>query len=277
MNRNRVIVTVAPTGARRTKREHGALPLSTEEIVAAARASRAAGASILHLHVRDDDGMHSLDVGRYREAYEAVRATSDICIQPSSERGGRFSPADMMAVQRSLAPEMISLNLNELLEPDDESQSAAVRDFLADTAAAGTVPQYIVYDWSQLQLLQRWWDAGWVPQRRPFVLLVIGRNGAAPGSPRDVLDYLPVLPGDWRWSVCVFGPQELACVTQAALAGGHCRVGFENNITTADGRPLRDNADQVGRLARVLNELGFALASAAEVREVFGMKPYKAG
>ena len=73
----------------------------------------------------------------------------------------------MMAVQRSLAPEMISLNLNELLEPDDESQSAAVRDFLAETAAAGTVPQYIVHDWSQLQLLQRWWDAGWVPQRRP--------------------------------------------------------------------------------------------------------------
>ncbi|MCP5311148.1 BKACE family enzyme [Cognatazoarcus halotolerans] len=277
MNRARVILTVAPNGARRTKREHGAVPLSTEEIVATARASRAAGASILHLHVRDGEGMHSLDIARYREAYDAVRAACDICIQPTTERGSSFTPDDMMAVQRALAPEMITLNLNELLDPDDDAQIARGRDFLSEIASAGTVPQYIVYDWTQLQTLQRWWEAGWVPQRRPFVLLVAGRNGTKAGSPRDVLDYLPVLPGEWRWGVCAFGPHELACVTQAALAGGHCRVGFENNLTTADGRPLRDNADQVGRLARLLNELGFGLASAAEVREVFGMKPYKAG
>jgi len=157
MNRSRVIVTVAPNGARRTKREHGAVPLSTEEIVATARASRAAGAAILHLHVRDGEGGHSLDIGRYREAYDAVRAACDICIQPTTERGSEFTPDDMMAVQRSLVPEMITLNLNEFLAPDDDEQAARVRDFLADTAAAGTVPQYIVYDWTQLQTLQRWW------------------------------------------------------------------------------------------------------------------------
>lgn len=277
MNRSRVILTVAPTGARRTKREHGGVPLATEEIVAAARACRAAGASIMHMHVRDGSAAHSLDTVRYKEAYDAVQAACDICIQPSTERGGVFSPADVMAVQRVLTPEMISLNLDELLDPNDDAQTALVRDFLAETAAAGTVPQYIAYDWTQLQTLHRWWEAGWVPQRRPFVLLVVGRYGESGSRPADVLDYLPVLPDEWRWSVCAFGPQELACVTQAALAGGHCRVGFENNLTTADGRPLRDNAEQVGRLARLLNELGFGLASSAEVREVFGMKPYKAG
>ena len=202
MNRNRVIVTVAPTGARRTKREHGALPLSTEEIVAAAR-EPAAGASILHLHVRDDDGMHSLDVGRYREA--TVRrfgrhptSASSRVPNAGADFARRHDGPAALARARDDIP-----NLNELLEPDDESQSAAVRAIFAETAAAGTVPQYIVHDWSQLQPFATLVGRRLVPQRRPFVLLVIGRNGAAPGSPRDVLDYLPVLPGDWRWSVCV--------------------------------------------------------------------------
>ena len=66
-------------------------------------------------------------------------------------------------------------------------------------------------------------------------------------------------------------------MTQAALAGGHCRVGFENNITTADGRPLRDNADQVGRLARVLNRWGSPWHRRPKCARCSGMKPYKAG
>lgn len=266
-----VFITVAPNGARRGKGDHAAIPLTLSEIVAEARACRAAGASILHLHIREADGRHSLDVGRYRETMAAVREACDIVLQPTTERVGIFAPADMMRVQRALAPEMITFNLQELLDPDGPEQVAAVRDFLAETAAAGTVPQYIVYSPEQLAVLRRWWEDGWLPQAEPYVLVVLGRYAGSLSRPADIFSYLPFLPERWRWGVCAFGREELACVVQAALAGGHCRVGFENNLTAADGTPLANNAEQVGRLAGILGQLGFTVADPAAVRQTFGI------
>ncbi|THF61670.1 BKACE family enzyme [Pseudothauera rhizosphaerae] len=268
-----VAITVAPNGARRGKGDHAAIPLTLDEIVTEARACRAAGASILHLHVRDADGRHSLDPARYRDTLAAVREACDIVLQPTTERVGIFSPADMMRVQRELAPEMITFNLQELLDPDDAGQTATVRGFLADTAAAGTVPQYIVYSPEQLAVLRRWWEDGWLPQAEPYVLIVLGRYAGSVSRPADILNYLPFLPQGWRWGVCAFGGEELACVVQAALAGGHCRVGFENNLVAADGTPLAGNAEQVGRLAGILVQLGFSVADPAAVRRMFGIAP----
>ncbi|AVZ79953.1 class III aminotransferase [Zoogloeaceae bacteirum Par-f-2] len=266
-----VFITVAPNGARRGKGDHAAIPLTLSEIVAEARACRAAGASILHLHIREADGRHSLDVGRYRETMAAVREACDIVLQPTTERVGIFAPADMMRVQRALAPEMITFNLQELLDPDGPEQVAAVRDFLAETAAAGTVPQYIVYSPEQLAVLRRWWEDGWLPQAEPYVLVVLGRYVGSLSRPADIFSYLPFIPECWRWGVCAFGREELACAVQAALAGGHCRVGFENNLTAADGTPLANNAEQVGRLAGILGQLGFTVADPAAVRQAFGI------
>ncbi len=265
-------ITVAPNGARRGKAEHAAIPLTPAEIAAEARACREAGASILHLHVRDADGRHSLDVGRYREAIAAVREACDIVVQPTTERVGVFAPEDMMAVFRGLEPEMITFNLDELLDAPDASQEARVRDFLAEVDAAGTVPQYIVYSLEQLATLRRWWEAGWVPQALPVVLLVLGRYAGSVSRPADILAYLPGMPERWRWGVCAFGAPELACVVQAALAGGDCRVGFENNIVAPDGAPLADNAEQVARLAGILRALGMPPADPAAVRQVLGLK-----
>lgn len=267
-----VSITVAPNGARRGKDAHGAIPLSLEEIVAEAQACHAAGAAILHLHVRDSEGRHSLDPGRYRETAAAVGEACGIIVQPTTERVGIFSSDDMMAVQRALAPEMITFNLQELLDPEDERQVGRVRDFLGEVAAAGTVPQYIVYNPDQLTTLVRWWEGGWLPQAAPFVLLVLGRYAASASRPADVAVFLRHLPAAWSWGVCAFGPHELACVVQAALSGGHCRVGFENNLSRADGSPLRDNAEQVGRLAGILGELGYPVAGADEARTLLGCR-----
>jgi uncharacterized protein (DUF849 family) len=266
-----VSITVAPNGARRGKSDHRAIPLAPAEIAAEARACQAAGAAIVHLHVRAPDGSHSLDVGRYREAIAAVREACDIVIQPTTERVGIFAPEAMMAVFRALAPEMITFNLDELLDPDDAPQQGRVRDFLGEVDAAGTVPQYIVYSAEQLATLRRWWEAGWLPHARPFILLVLGRYAGSVSRPADLLAYLPMIPERWRWGLCAFGAPELACVVQAALAGGHCRVGFENNLLAPDGTPLADNAEQVARLAGILAALGMPLATPADVRRTFGL------
>lgn len=266
-----VSITVAPNGARRGKADHAALPLTAEEIASDAAACRAAGASILHLHVRGSDGRHSLDVGRYRDAIAAVREACDIVIQPTTERAGVFAPDDMIAAFRGLTPEMMSFNLSELLDSDDAGQQAKVRDFLAEVAATACVPQYIVYRREELDRLRRWHDAGWLPQARPFVLFVLGRRAGAVSRPAELFDYLPHVPQRWRWGLCAFGAPELACVVQAALAGGHCRVGFENNLAAADGSPLAGNAEQVGRLRDLLRELGIGVMAPDDVRQAFGL------
>ncbi len=267
-----VSITVAPNGARRGKAEHRAIPLTPVEIAAEARACRAAGAAILHLHVRDADARHSLDTGLYREAIAAVREACDLVIQPTTERVGVFAPADMMRVGRELAPEMMSLNLTELCGDASDAETAAARDFLAELHGLGTVPQYIVYNHAELATLGDWHARGWLPQAQPFLLLVLGRYSGSVSRPADIVGYLPELPGSWPWGLCAFGPPELACNVQAALAGGHCRVGFENNIVSAHGQPLADNAEQVGRLAGVLDTLGFALATPEDVRQHFGLR-----
>lgn len=267
-----VSITVAPNGARRGKAAHPALPLSPEALAREARACEAAGAAILHLHVRDDQGAHSLDPGRYQAAIEAVRAVSSLIVQPTTERVGVFAPADMLRVQRALLPESITFNLQELLTPASEAQCAQIRAFLAEVAAAGTVPQYIVYSVAQLECLKHWWEQGWVPQARPWVLLVLGGHAGAAGRPADLLPYLAIMPQAWCWSVCAFGASELACVVQAALAGGHCRVGFENNLERTAGVPLEDNAEQVGRLAAILRQMGYPVATPAEARDLLGIR-----
>ena len=117
-----------------------------------------------------------------------------------------------------------------------------------------------------------------------------GGRGASPGdgAPRRCPQHWPSIqrrevggafflqrlqPQLGRWlRFTTFGAPELACATQAALAGGHCRVGFENNVVTAAGAPLRDNADQIGRLAGVLGELGIAPLRPDAVRALFGLK-----
>jgi len=268
-----VMITVAPNGARRGKADHPAIPLTTAEIVAEAVACRSAGAAILHLHVRDGDGQHTLDPGRYAETLAALRDATDLVVQPTTECVGRFGPEQMMAVQRQLVPEMISLNLNELLGARSDAELGAARHFLAEVHAAGTVPQYLLFSREMVEEFRHWWQQGWVPQARPFVLLVLGRYGGAAGSRADLRELLRILPVEWCWGVCAFGAEELPVNVLAALAGGHCRVGFENNLERRAGEPLPDNHTQVAHLAALLGELDRPLATPAHVRQRFGLKP----
>ena len=100
-----MVIGVAPTGARKSKADHPALPITPREIADTAAACREAGAALLHLHVRDPDGRHSLDAGAYREAIEAVRHAvgDDLVIQVTSESGGRYA-ADEQMVSRTRFP-----------------------------------------------------------------------------------------------------------------------------------------------------------------------------
>lgn len=269
-----LILTVAPNGARKTQQDHPAVPISPAELAATAKACLAAGAAMIHLHVRDAEQKHSLDVGAYREAIAAVRAAvgDDLVIQVTSEAVGIYSPPQQMAMVRALEPEAVSLAVREII-PDAASEPEAGR-FLAELAEMGTLPQFILYDAADVARFVALRESGVVPAGPAFLLFVLGRYTAGQRSrPGDLLPFLSALHATeghaaLSWAVCAFGAQETACVTAAATLGGHARVGFENNLLLPSGAPAADNAELVAAAAAGARAIGRPLADAATARRL---------
>jgi len=266
-----VILAVAPNGARKTKADHPALPITADEIAATAAACREAGAAMIHLHVRDPDGRHSLDVETYRAATAAVRAAvgRDLVVQITSEAVGIYRPEEQMQMVRELKPEAVSLAVREIV-PDEAAEPAAA-DFLAWVRAEGILPQYILYSDDDLRRFDDLIARGVVPGERQVVLFVLGRYTKGQISePRELMPFLAANSRDHLWSVCAFGPQETACAVAAAALGGHARVGFENNFHLPDGSLAADNAALVAAVAEGLGAIGGRPASADEARDLMG-------
>ncbi|WP_193370207.1 3-keto-5-aminohexanoate cleavage protein [Pelagibius marinus] len=270
-----LILAVAPNGARKTQADHPAVPISPAEIAATAAAAQAAGASMIHLHVRDAEQKHSLDVGAYREATAAVReAVGDgMVIQVTSEAVGIFTAEQQMAMVRELQPEAVSLAIRELVPVGGEEEA---REFLAWLVGAGILPQYILYAAEDVERFAKLQADGVIPPGPAFLLFVLGRYTAGQRSvPNDLLPFLSEIEA-WPeaaklpWAICAFGPKETACVTAAATLGGHARVGFENNLFLPSGEQAHDNAQLVAASAAAAAAFGRPLADAATARRLMG-------
>ena len=265
-----VPIGVAPNGARRSQGEHRALPIAPDELAACAVACQAAGASWFHVHVRDDAGGHTLDAGRYREAFAAIRKQvgPGLVLQMTTEAVGRYRPLEQIAAVEAVQPEAVSIAVRELLA--DEATLSRACGFVHHLAQAGTAVQFIVYDPADLQRLVALHAPGGKLHGCPEVLFVLGSYASRrAGHPRDLLPLLAGLPPHWRWSACAFGPTEAACLAAAAALGGGVRLGFENNVHLPDGSPAPDNAVQVIRMAHTLDVMGIPRASCRQTRERF--------
>lgn len=245
---------VAPNGARKTKADHPALPLTLAELVDCAVACQKAGAGGLHAHVRDAEGNHVLDAGLYAELLaELGRAAPGLMVQITTDSAGRFGPAHQRALVRRLMPPALSIALREILA-DGETEEAA--RLFADCDAAGVSVQHILYSADETVQLAHLVAGGTIPRRGLQLLHVLGRYTAGQISAPPDMD-LPLarqreagLVADW--AVCAFGPAETACLVEAARRGGKVRVGFENNLHRADGRLARDNAERVAEVVQAL-------------------------
>jgi uncharacterized protein (DUF849 family) len=264
-----VIISVAPNGARKSPADHARLPLTPPELAQCAADCLAAGASMLHLHVRDEAGRHSLAPSHYRAAIDAIRARvgDELVLQVTTESGGRYSPAEQIVHADALAPEAMSLAIRELFS--DPALHRDVASFLARLAARDALVQYIVYSSADVSRCASLHAEGTIPQRSPQVLFVLGSYvERRPGRPADLVPMLAALPPGWRWSACAFGPAELQCMSAAALLGGHVRVGFENNMQVPSGAIAADNAELVRITSNALAGLGLASATCAQTRRI---------
>lgn len=251
---------VAPNGARRGKPDHPDLPITLDELVETASACYAAGAGGLHLHVRDENGEHSLDVGLYREAIGAIEAAvPGLFLQVTSEAAGRFGPEAQMHMIRTLQPRSVSLAPCELLRPPVDR--AAAKKFYAWARDAGIAIHHITYTPDQLRDFVTYVDESIIPGTEHQVQLVIGNYvGTVPSNPEDLDPFLKIITERandlaFDWMICAFGSAETACLVYAAEKGGKMRVGFENSLWNADGSLACNNAERVAEVCAAVQTL----------------------
>lgn len=266
-----LLITVAPNGAYKTHANHPQLPVTAAQIAETAEASLQAGAAMIHLHVRDRQGHHSLEPALYAEAILAIRERlgDTLLIQATSEAAGRYDPGEQMRLMRRVrGADSMSLAIRELAA--DGAAEPAARDFFGEIAAAGILPQYIVYSAEDLARYQDLCRRAVIPDCPHLLLWVLGRYSTGQRSaPADLLPFLRQHDGRAPWAVCAFGPLEHASTLAAATFGGHIRVGFENNLHLKDGSLAEDNAALVQQCADAVAALGRPLADAAWLRGHF--------
>ncbi len=233
------MVIAAPNGARRGKADHANLPVTIEEIAVEAARCQRAGAAVLHLHVRDRHGAHSLDAGLYRAAIVAIAgAAPGMLVQITTEAAGIFGLAEQIACVEATRPEAVSVAWREFA-PEENPEA---RRFYSWAGEAGIHVQHILYSPEDIARFTAYGMAG------QSVLLVLGAYQGAAARPEDLPAYLGALGEVRDWAVCAFGPQEHAVVQAAIKAGGHVRVGFENNLWLKDGRLAPHTAALVAQI-----------------------------
>lgn len=271
------LIMVAPNGARRTKTDHPALPVTVREIAAAAVECRAAGAGAIHLHIRDGRERHTLDPRLYREAVDAVKDATDgrMFVQITTEAVGLYGPDEQVATVRAVKPDAVSVALREICPARPDETAAA--GFFHWAREAGIGIQHILYSADEVYRLSGMIARRAVPGTRHAAIFVLGRYTAGQQSdPADLDAYLQAVADCAMdtmldWMVCAFGSAETACLADALARGGHARVGFENSLWHSDGSTADSNAERVTVIADICRLLGRGRGDAANSASVLGV------
>ena len=280
-----LLIASAPNGAHKTREEHNQLPITTAQLADTAAAVMAAGAQMIHLHVRDARGKHTLDADAYRAAIEAIRAKAgnDLFIQITSEAAGVYDTEQQRRAMYAantdgdgVSADGVSLALRELIRtPEDVAPAGELFHHLA---ARGVLAQYILFSIDDIERYGALLNQGVIPpvghSAGHSILLVVGRYGAQPSTPDTLHRMLEALRGCINqppsWMVCAFGEHEFDCLLAAVKLGGHVRVGFENSLLLRTGQVAADNRQLVTQLVASGNPNQRPLADIHQARKILG-------
>lgn len=269
---NPVIITCAITGAETTRERQPNLPITPKEQAKAAEEAVKAGASIIHLHVREDDGKPSQRPERFEEAIREIRARVPEAIIQISTGGAIGESIENRAKPLALKPEMASLNLGTMNFGDDVFFNHP-RDIVALASKMhqyGVMPELEIYEAGMVESAFRLAKQGILrgPLHFQFVL---GVPGGMSGDPRNLMHLVNFMPEGIHWGVAGVGRFQLPLAVQALVLGGHVRVGFEDNIFYSKGVVAKSNAQLVERITRIAGELGREVATPAVARKLLGI------
>ena len=274
---DKLIITACICGAEVTKEHNPAVPYTVEEIANEAYGAYKAGASIIHLHVRYDDGTPTQDVERFRECFEAIRAKCpDVIIQPST--GGAVGMSNDERLQPiTLMPEMATLDCGTCNFGGDDifvNTENMIKDFGEKMIARGIKPEVEVFDKGMIDMANRLCKKGYIKAPMHFDF-VMGVNGGISGEPRDLIFMKESIPQGSTWTVAGVGRYEFPMAVMGILMGGHVRVGFEDNVYLSKGVLAKSNAELVEKVVRLAKEFDREIATPDEAREILGLAPRK--
>jgi uncharacterized protein (DUF849 family) len=300
---DKVIITCAVTGSIHTPTMSPHLPVTPDEIAAQAIAAADAGAAILHLHARDPEtGRPTADPDVFMQFLPRIKAGCDAVINITTGGSSLMSLEERLAAPNLAQPEMASLNMGSMnfglfpmqrrysnwqhpWEPEllEATRDVVFKNTFADIeqvfsqlgAGHDTRFEFECYDVGHIQTLAFYLREGLI--REPvFVQFVLGVLGGIDACPENLLHMKAtadrLLGGSYHFSVLSAGRLQIPLATIGAILGGHVRVGLEDSLLIGRGQLARDNAEQVAKIRRVLEELGYEIASPAEARRMLSLK-----
>ena len=268
-----LVVTVAAVGAELTLEDQPHLPVTPELLAKDATECAAAGASIYHLHVRDEAARPTMDVDRFRACRSAIEEATDLVVQFTTG-GAVTDPVEARLAPLDLAPEMATLTTGTVNFGDDvfSNPLPLVTRLYRRMIEQGVVPEYEIFDAGMIATALRL-RAELSADHHPHFDFVLGVPGALPAWD-DALPFLVShLPEDATWSATGIGRAHLSVAEQTIALGGHVRTGFEDVLYYAKGEKAASNAQLIARVADMARRAGRTIATPAQAREMLGLGP----
>ncbi|WP_099867610.1 3-keto-5-aminohexanoate cleavage protein [Pararhizobium haloflavum] len=300
----KVILTCALTGSIHTPTMSPHLPVTADEITEHALAAHEAGATILHLHARDPaTGKPSARTEDFMGFLPRIKQGCDAILNISTGGSSQMTLDERLAAARAAEPEMCSLNMGSMnfgifplaeryrhwkhdwekpfLEATKDvvfkNSFGDIETILSDLGeGCGTRFEFECYDVGHIQTLAWFLKRGHV-KPPVFLQFVMGVFGGIDASAESLMAMKAtadrLLGNDYRFSVLAAGRRQMPLGTMGAVIGGNVRVGLEDSLFDGNSRALAEsNADQVRRMRRILEELGFEIASSEEARHMLHLK-----
>ena len=280
MPENRVVITVAQTGALVNKQMNPAVPEQPDEIAQSAYDCYNEGAAVVHIHARDKNGINSGDPAIFKEIHEKIREKCNLIIQDSTGGGSNLSIEQRTSCLEAY-PEMASLNMGTLVRTMGAAAGTTfmnsrmdIENFAKRMNHFGVKPEMEIYNIAMLQEMKILISKGLlIPPYNVSLILGMSYQGALEADPLFLVNYLQYLPDNAYFNTLGIGKYQLGFGIMSMILGGNVRVGLEDNIFYRKGELAKSNAQLVARMVRVARELGIEPCTPDEARKLFGLKP----
>lgn len=269
----KLIITSAICGAEVTKEHNPAVPYTIEELAREAKSAYDAGASVIHLHVRWDDGTPTQDKGRFQQAIEAIKKECPYVIILPSTGGAVGMTAQERLQPVDLIPEIATLDCGTCNFGGDDifvNTESMIKEFAEKMNKLGVKPECECFDKGMVDMTLRLAKKGYIKKPIHFNL-VLGVNGGISATARDLTYLVDSLPEGSTWCATGIGKSEFDIAAVAITMGGHVRVGFEDNVFVEKGKLAANNGELVLKVAEIAKLLGRDIASPSEARKIMGL------
>lgn len=271
MGNNPLIITCPIVGAELTGEDTVFLPITPDELASSAKAAVEAGASIIHLHVRDKEGKPTQRVDIFQEVTDKIRTQCN-CILQYSTGGAVGTDLQERCAPLKLKPEMASLTMGTMnFGPDIfENSEMTIRTIAQAMEENEVMAELEIFDYGMMETVDRYLKKGYIPEKF-HIDFVLGVPGGMGGEIKNLIYLVERLKPDQTWSAAGIGRFQLPLSAHAIAMGGHVRVGFEDNIYYRQGELAKSNSQLISRAVRIANELDRPVATVAQAREILGL------